>query len=212
MANPSSHPQYSVGPLRSRIPDLVLIHDKSAYDTSQMRPLIQLCAPSHGSRGSHFKGPGCTPDSNTQNHIFTRVFHENMFLWKQFGQPALQVFGGCIEGIQKDFWIWLVLGGSKVISAFDLFYIVDIHSALTSQVSVWQTYNEDEVKREMICALPKNCQNQKSNGLAMADNSWEGEEFDYNKKMLGIYGSWVSKRILILRDRIPNSLTLTQDP
>ena len=27
-----------------------------------------------------------------------------------------------------------------------------------------------------------------------------------------IYGSWVSKRILILRDRIPNSLTITQDP
>ena len=27
-----------------------------------------------------------------------------------------------------------------------------------------------------------------------------------------IYGSWVSKRILILRDRIPNSLTFTQDP
>ena len=61
--------------------------------------------------------------------------------------------------------------GFKSNFGFDLFYNVDIHSALTSQVSVWQIYNEDEVKREMICALPKNCQNQKSNGLAMADNS-----------------------------------------
>ena len=31
-------------------------------------------------------------------------------------------------------------------------------------------------------------------------------------RLFYIYGSWVSKRILILRDRIPNSLTITQDP
>ena len=46
---------------KARNRDICLIRDKSAYGTSQMCPLKQLCAPSHGSRGSHFKGPGPSP-------------------------------------------------------------------------------------------------------------------------------------------------------
>ena len=32
-----------------------------------------------------------------------RVSHENIFFKKKMAQPAPQVFGGCFEGIQKDF-------------------------------------------------------------------------------------------------------------
>ena len=35
--------------------------------------------------------------------VFIRVSHENMFFKKKLAQPAPQVFGGCFEGIQKDF-------------------------------------------------------------------------------------------------------------
>ena len=51
---------------------------------------------------------------------------------------------------------------------FDHFYIVDFHSALTSQVSIRKSegrvkiYNVKMVKTEMACAPPKTCQNQKS--------------------------------------------------
>ena len=33
-------------------------------------------------------------------------FTKTCFRWKKLAQPALQVFGGCFEGIQKDFWFW----------------------------------------------------------------------------------------------------------
>ena len=36
-------------------------------------------------------------------HVRIRVSHENMFFKKKMAQPAPQVFGGCFEGIQKDF-------------------------------------------------------------------------------------------------------------
>ena len=45
-------------------------------------------------------------------------------------QPALQVFGGCFEGIPKDFYVDKVIGGAQVISVLTFFYIVDFHSAL----------------------------------------------------------------------------------
>ena len=51
---------------------------------------------------------------------------------------------------------------------FGHFYIVDIHSALNFQVSVWKSegwvniYNVKMSKTEMACAPPKTCQNQKS--------------------------------------------------
>ena len=34
-------------------------------------------------------------------YVYVRVFHENMFSKKKMAQPALQVFGGYFEGIQK---------------------------------------------------------------------------------------------------------------
>ena len=58
--------------------------------------------------------------------------------------------------------------GFKSNFGFDLFYNVDIHSALTSQVSVWQSegwvkiYSVKKVKTEMTCAPSKTYQNQKS--------------------------------------------------
>ena len=41
--------------------DICLICNKSAYATSQMCPLKQLCAPNHGCRGCKIKGPGLKP-------------------------------------------------------------------------------------------------------------------------------------------------------
>ena len=59
---------------KARNRDICLIHDKSAYATSQMCPLKQLCAPSHGSRGSHFKGPGLRAQSQLfQVETFSRA-------------------------------------------------------------------------------------------------------------------------------------------
>ena len=43
------------------------------------------------------------------------------FWWKKSAQPALQVFGGCFEGIQKDFSFWQLLGGAQVISVLTCF-------------------------------------------------------------------------------------------
>ena len=48
----------------------------------------------------------------------------------------------------------------------------------------------------ILCSIYKNCH-------------WRTAGVEVGQS---IYGSWVSKRILILRDRIPNSLTFTQDP
>ena len=45
--------------------DVCLNRDKSVYGTSQMCPLMQLCAPTHGCRGCNFKGPGCVLTANT---------------------------------------------------------------------------------------------------------------------------------------------------
>ena len=45
--------------------------------------------------------------------VDTRVFPKTCFWWKIMAQPAMQVFGGCFEGIQKDFWFWQVLRGAQ---------------------------------------------------------------------------------------------------
>ena len=47
--------------------DICLICDKSAYATSQMCPLRQLCAPNHGCRGCKIKGPGVYMHTHTRN-------------------------------------------------------------------------------------------------------------------------------------------------
>ena len=45
-------------PQKVRNHNIYVIRDKSAYATSQMCPLKQLCAPTHGCRGWHFIQPG----------------------------------------------------------------------------------------------------------------------------------------------------------
>ena len=44
--------------------------------------------------------------SDTQEDWPLGCFTKTCFWWKKLAQPALQVFGGWFEGIQKDFWFW----------------------------------------------------------------------------------------------------------
>ena len=48
-------------------------------------------------------------------------FTNTCFWWKGMAQPALQVFGGCFEVIQKEFWFWQLLVGVQVISVLSFF-------------------------------------------------------------------------------------------
>ena len=59
--------------------------------------------------------------ANQAYHCLIGCFAKTFFRWEKLAQPALQVFGGCFEGIQKDFWFWQVLRGAQVISVLTCF-------------------------------------------------------------------------------------------
>ena len=65
------------------------------------------CALAHCSIGCCKRRAAC------RWNTYIRVSHENMFFKKKMAQPAPQVFGGCFEGIQKDFLFWQVLRGAQ---------------------------------------------------------------------------------------------------
>ena len=86
------------------------------------------------------------------------------FWWKKLTQPALQIFGGCFEGIQKDFWFWQFSGGAQVISVLAFLHCrFSLRPHFTRQNESWvKIYNVKKVKTEMNCAPPKTYPNQKS--------------------------------------------------
>ena len=82
----------------------------------------------------------------------TTVFHENMFLTKKEWLNPLCKYLGVALKESKSF------RGCTSHFCFDLFYIVDFHSALTLSGKVRVEW-KFEVKPEMICAPPKTYRN-----------------------------------------------------
>ena len=68
--------------------------------------------------------------------ISTRVFHENMFFMKKIGSTRSASILKLVWRNPKGFLILTSFWGCTSHFRFDLFYIVDFHSVLTSQVSV----------------------------------------------------------------------------
>ena len=91
------------------------------------------------------------------------------------------------------------------LECFGHFYIVDFHSALNFQVSVWKSegwvkiYNVKVSKTEMACAPPKSCRNQKS--------FWDPSTYHPNTTGMG-WTFFISKKHVLVGH--PNDNTYNQ--
>ena len=60
------------------------------------------------------------------------------FWWRKLAQAALQVFGGCFEGIQKEFWFWQLLGVAIAILIFNNFWGFNFHPKTPNWAELWK--------------------------------------------------------------------------
>ena len=68
--------------------------------------------------------------------VYIRVYRENMFFKEKISATHNASAWGLVRRNPKGFLISTMFRGSLSHLKFDLFYIVDFHSVLTSQVSV----------------------------------------------------------------------------
>ena len=71
--------------------------------------------------------------------FYIRVSHKNMLLMKKkLAQAALQIFGGCFEGIQKEFWFWQLLGVAIAILILTTFWGCNFHPKTPNWAELWK--------------------------------------------------------------------------